>query len=136
VFVSEILFTGDGSRFCRSSSVESRDRLAAHQSFRYQTEPLRRLMVAVLVDAIRCVQTKFAARRPSIREEFAEARSWIFSNEDSSVFSFQTVCDALEMDANAIRKCLVQWEEKRLAGEKLRMVIRHSSMSLARRISR
>jgi hypothetical protein len=99
-------------------------------------EPLRRLMIAVLVDAIRCVQTKFAARRPSIREEFAEARSWIFSNEDNLVFSFKTVCDALEMDANAIRKCLVQWEEKRLAGEKPRMVIRRWPASLARRISR
>lgn len=99
-------------------------------------EPLRRLMIAVLIDAIRCVQTKFAARQPSIREERAEARSWIFSNEDNSVFSFKTVCDALEMDANAIRKCLVQWEEKRLAGEKPRTVIRRSQVSLARRISR
>jgi hypothetical protein len=46
-------------------------------------EGLRYLMVAVLVDAIRCVQTKFAARQPSTREEFAEARSWIFANEDT-----------------------------------------------------
>ena len=99
-------------------------------------EPLRRLMVAVLVDAIRCVQTKFAARQPSTREEFTEARSWIFSNEDHSVFSFKTVCDALEIDAAAIRKCLLQWEEERLAGEKPRRVIRRSTVSLARKISR
>jgi hypothetical protein len=67
-------------------------------------EPLRRLMVTVLVDAIRCVQTKFAARKPSIREECAEARSWIFSNEDNSVFFFKTVCDAIRRSPVALAK--------------------------------
>jgi hypothetical protein len=39
------------------------------------TEPLRRLMVAMLVDAIRCFQTKVGARQPAKRREFAEVRS-------------------------------------------------------------
>jgi hypothetical protein len=34
-------------------------------------EPLRRLMVAILVDAIRCFQTKLALRQPARRQEFA-----------------------------------------------------------------
>jgi hypothetical protein len=96
-------------------------------------EPLRRLMVAMLVDAVRCFQTRFAAR-PARRQEFAEVRSWIFSDEDDGTFSFKGVCDTLEIDPKAIRKGLVRWEEKRLSGEKPRM-IRRSAVQVAKRFS-
>jgi hypothetical protein len=91
------------------------------------TEPLRRLMVAMLVDAIRCFQTKLEARQPAKRQEFAEVRSWIFSEEDNGFFSFTAVCDALEIDAQAIRKGLARWAEKKLAGDKPRWMIRRSA---------
>jgi hypothetical protein len=32
-----------------------------------EVEPLRRLMVAMLVDAVRCFQTKFERRQPGMR---------------------------------------------------------------------
>src|SRR5438067_1714999 len=66
-------------------------------------EPLRRLMFAMLVDAVRCFKTKFEARQQARRHEFAEVRSWIFSDEDNGAFSFKAVCDALEIDPEAIR---------------------------------
>src|ERR1700746_2222685 len=69
-----------------------------------EVEPLRRLMVAMLVDTVRCFQTKFEKRQPGVRQEFAEVRSWIFSDEDDGPFSFRTVCDALEINAEAVRK--------------------------------
>jgi hypothetical protein len=50
-------------------------------------EPIRRLMVAVLFDAIRCFQTKLVLRQPAGRREFAEVRSWIFSEVRSWIFS-------------------------------------------------
>src|SRR5947209_722784 len=62
-------------------------------------EPLRRL----LVDAIRCIQTKSDARQHARRQDCAEARSWIFSDNDRAVFSFKAVCEALDIDPNAIR---------------------------------
>jgi hypothetical protein len=99
-------------------------------------EPLRRLMVALLIDAIRCVQTKSDARQHARRQDCAEARSWIFSDDDRAVFSFKATCAALDIDPNAIRKYLVQWEEKRLAGEKPRGIIRRAAVSLAKRMSR
>jgi hypothetical protein len=99
------------------------------------TEPLRRLMVAMLVDAIRCFQTKLEARQPAKCQEFAEVRSWIFSEEDNGFFSFTAVCDALEIDAKAIRQELVTWNEKKLASEKPRIMIRRSA-SAAKRISK
>jgi hypothetical protein len=69
-------------------------------------EPLYRLMVALLIDAIRSVQTKSDTRQLARRQDCAEARSWMFSNDDRAVFSFKAVCEALDIDPNAIRKYL------------------------------
>lgn len=99
-------------------------------------EPLRRLMVAILVDAIRCIQTKFDARQPARRQDYADARLWISSDDDRAVFSFKAVCDTLDIDPNAIRQYLLQWEEKRLSGEKPRRIVRRAAVSLSKRISR
>ena len=98
-----------------------------------EVEPLRHLMVAMLVDAVRCFQAKFERRKPGMRQEFAEVRSWIFSDEDDGPFSFRTVCDALEIDAEAIREGLIRWAAKRLSGGKPPM-IRRTTIP-ARRIS-
>jgi hypothetical protein len=97
-------------------------------------EPLLRLMVAMLVDAIRCFQTKLDAPQPAKRQELAEVRSWIFSDDDNGFFSFRAVCDELEIDPKAIRKRLVQWEKGKLAGEKPRLMIRRLT-PVAKRIS-
>jgi hypothetical protein len=111
--------------------VQFHDRRAAATA----VEPLYRLMVTMLIDAIRCVQTKSDTRQHARRQDCAEARSWIFSDDDRAVFSFKAVCEALDIDPNAIRKYLLQWEAKRLAGEKPRRIVRRA-VSLVKRISR
>lgn len=98
-------------------------------------EPLRHLMVAMLIDAVRCFQTKFASRRQARRQEFAEVWSWIFSGDDKRTFSFKEVCDTLEIEPKAIRKQLVGWVEKRLSDRRRRMMIRRSAVPTAKRIS-
>jgi hypothetical protein len=62
-------------------------------------------------------------------------RSWIFSNEENGIFSFKAVCDALKVDPEGLRKSLVQWEERRLSGEKPRRMIRRLAAPMAKRIS-
>ena len=99
-------------------------------------EPLRRLMVAMLVDAVHVSQTKFEARQPSTRREFAEVRRWIFSDDENGIFSFRAVCEALEIDSHTIREGLVRWQEKRLVAEKPQRVIRHSAVRVFKRIAR
>jgi hypothetical protein len=91
-----------------------------------EIEPVRRLMIAMLVDAVRCFQTKFERRQPGRRQEFAEVRSWIFYDVDDGPFSFRAVCDALEIDPEAVRKGLTRWAAERLAGAKPRMIRRPS----------
>jgi hypothetical protein len=104
-----------------------------HNGHADTTEPLRRLMVAILVDAIRCFQIELKSRRPDGRQECAEARSWLFSDDGDGCFSFRAVCDALEIDPKAIRKRLTEWEET-CAGDKSRRIIRRSAPA-AQRIS-
>jgi hypothetical protein len=94
-------------------------------------------MEAVLVDTIRCVQTRFDARQSARLQEYADARSWIFSDDDRAVYSFKAVCDALDIDdPNAIPKNMVQWQENRYGVEKPRRIIRRAAVSLSNRISR
>jgi hypothetical protein len=85
-----------------------------------------RLMIAILLDAIRSFQTGLEARQPARREEFSEARSWIFSDDDNGFFSFRAVCDALELDPRTLRTGLVRWERRKLAGEKALRIVRRS----------
>lgn len=87
-------------------------------------EPMRRLMIAMLVDAVRCFQTKAGADRTARSQEFAEVKSWLFSDDDDGLFSFNAVCDALGLDPKSIRNWLARWQEKRLADAKPRLIRR------------
>ena len=91
-------------------------------------------MTAMLVDAVRCFQTKAGARQPANRQEFAEVRSWLFSDDDDGLFSFRAVCDALAIDPKSIRAGLARWQEKRSADSKPRF-IRRLALPM-RRVSR
>jgi hypothetical protein len=86
---------------------------ACHQvqsaDFRKAMTALKRLMFAMLVDAARCFQTKCEARPSAKRQEWAEVRSWIFSEEDNGMFSFTAVCDSLQIDPRLIRQWLRRW---------------------------
>ena len=97
-------------------------------------KPFSRLMHAILIDAVRCYQVNFDARRPSKKQQFSEARGWLFHDEDSGPFSLRKVCDALEIDPDHVRRGLTSWKVKRLAGEKV-AAIRRSPVPVASRIS-
>jgi hypothetical protein len=68
----------------------------------------RRLMLAVLIDAIRALT---AARTPTPRIRTHRAwlhdRAWLVSEDDSTPFSFVRICDALGLDAGYIRRCVL-----------------------------
>jgi hypothetical protein len=97
-------------------------------------EPLKRLLVAMLVDGVRCFQTRSGARRPAQRRDFEEAQSWIFSDVDDGPFSFRAVSEALEIDPQGLRRGLLRWEEQRRSGEKPR-IVRRSSFAAAKRMA-
>ena len=63
----------------------------------------RRLMLAVLEDAVSCYQQFGLARDPRLREEYLDARRWIESRDREWAFSFENICDVLGLDGSCIR---------------------------------
>jgi len=82
-------------------------------------EPERRLVIAVLQDAVDCFQKHIDARDRKARQLFVDAEQWIASEDRSWPFSFENVCDLLQINAQYLRRGLLLWRERRL-GEKPR----------------
>jgi len=72
----------------------------------------RLLMYAVLEDALSCYRQYAGSRLPRTRQLHQEARDWVASEDRSSLFAFQTICEALEIDPNMIRGKLRAWEAR------------------------
>ena len=87
-------------------------------------DPERRLMVAILEDAVSCL-SKDPRRCPrQQRRSFEEARSWInASDSDDWIFSFSNVCETLGFNPGYLRRGLNQWTalSANRAGEKPRL---------------
>jgi transposase-like protein len=75
----------------------------------------RRLMAAVLMDAIHCFQTYLFSSRPGGRHLFKEAEQWIKQTDPSYVFSFFRICEALGLDPDYLREGLRQWQNTQAA---------------------
>jgi hypothetical protein len=89
------------------------DILAPHKYFKVyrQTrpgEPERKLMFAVLVDALQTYQ-KFAfstsARGQAL---FREVETWLWSEDSDGVFSFSNICEVFGLDPGLFRRGLLK----------------------------
>lgn len=76
--------------------------------------PTRRLMTAILVDAVHCYQA--GAGRGWKDPDAAEARSWIFGVYPEFPFSFANVCAELGISPDRIRERLLLDDERVAAG--------------------
>ncbi len=69
-------------------------------------QPERRLMLAVLSDAIVLVQS--GAPRFAVRREIEDAERWVSSNDRAWPFSFVNVCDTLGIAFEPLRRALLR----------------------------
>ena len=69
----------------------------------------RLLMLAVLEDAIDCYQKYAFSRDPRGKQMFDEAGEWVSSNDRGWLFSFENICDTLEINADYVRRGLDEW---------------------------
>ncbi len=72
------------------------------------------LMYAVLKDGIRCFYKHVGATRRKYRKMSAEAEEWILEDCWDYPFSFQIICDTLGINADSLRKRLMDWKEAEL----------------------
>ncbi len=74
----------------------------------------RRLLLAILEDAIRCFQTNLFARERRGRALFRDSEQWITSKDATHYFSFENICELLGIDAQSVRRSLHRWREEQL----------------------
>jgi hypothetical protein len=86
----------------------------------------QRLMLAVLTDAVECLQKKLNARSCTNHKLFSEAQAWIASPENSWPFSFECICEALNLDPNYLRAGLRQWRGHQKMAKKTRPRVREA----------
>ena len=82
----------------------------------------RLLMLAVLEDAIDCYQKYAHVRDPRGNQMFLEAQEWVTSEDRSWLFSFENICDTLEINAEYVRRGLREWRERNQSGKRSRVV--------------
>jgi hypothetical protein len=75
----------------------------------------KRLMLAVLEDAISCFQKYAGANRGRRERLFKEAEEWLLDTESGWTFSFETICSTLDLDPTYLRNGLLKWKEGFLA---------------------
>jgi len=82
----------------------------------------RRLMIAVLEDAVDVYRKQAGAQDARGQQLFHEAEEWIEDADQSWLFSFQNICDVLGLDADYLRRGLRVWKERALEGRRGKVV--------------
>jgi hypothetical protein len=67
------------------------------------------LMHAVLEDAVDCFQKQFSQATPRAKLVGREAEKWLFSDDSNWLFSFLSICSALDLCPQYIRQGLKRW---------------------------
>ncbi|MCL5044959.1 MAG: hypothetical protein M1336_06695 [Deltaproteobacteria bacterium] len=88
--------------------------------------PFKRLMLAVLEDALRCFQNNAGAAGGARRRQFTEVERWFSAEGEEGPFAFENVCEALGIEPGFLRGGLYRWRAEQLAGNRSRRLARRS----------
>ena len=75
-------------------------------------EPEKRLMLALLEDAINCYQDNLISRSGKKKRLFEDTEQWVLRTDGDWIFSFDNVCDALGLNPEYVRRGLLRWKER------------------------
>jgi hypothetical protein len=73
-----------------------------------------RLMLAVLESAVEDFQKYVLARNPSGKKLFQQAEAWFLEKDSDELFSFENICETLQLHPDYIRQGLMVWKEAKL----------------------
>jgi hypothetical protein len=84
------------------------DLLLASQHFgpRGKQSPEQKLMIAVLQDALDCLEKYRSATKSHECRLLHETRQWFLADEPAWPYSFECICLTLDLDASAVRRRL------------------------------
>jgi hypothetical protein len=86
------------------------EQMGAKQSDRGE----KRLMLAVLEEAVATFQRNVDAKTRHGQRVFGEAEEWIRSESTAWPFAFENICHALEIEPEFLRRGLEAWKAKQL----------------------
>ena len=72
----------------------------------------KRLMIAVLKDAVECLEKDRGSRNSVARSNYENAIEWVMDNGTDWLFSFANICDLLGFDPQYLRDVLLKRENK------------------------
>jgi hypothetical protein len=76
-----------------------------------------RLMLAVLENATEDFQKYVLATNRRGIELFQAAEQWILETDNEALFSFESICEHLQLDANYLRAGFIRWKAAKLGGQ-------------------
>jgi hypothetical protein len=77
-----------------------------------QLDGERRLMIAILKDAVECLDKYRDARSGPARGQYQNALTWVQNKDTQWLFSFTNICDLLGFDPDYLREMLLKREGK------------------------
>ncbi|MGE5218373.1 MAG: hypothetical protein ACM3SP_15370 [Chloroflexota bacterium] len=78
-------------------------------------EPEKKLMLAILEDAIACYQKYLFARDSKGKALFQEAEEWMEVVDSEGIFAFDSVCESLGLNPDYLRRGMIEWKNTALA---------------------
>jgi hypothetical protein len=72
----------------------------------------KRLMLAILRDAVECLEKYRGVRNSSGRELYQNALEWVGDKNTQWLFSFNNICDLLGFDPDYLREHLLKREHR------------------------
>jgi hypothetical protein len=95
-----------------SGSFDPEDQIVFQQLFTSGSRGgEERLMLAVLQDAVECFQQCALSEQPFEKKLFQEAENWILSKNSDWIFSFENICETLQLNPDYIRRGLLVWKQ-------------------------
>jgi hypothetical protein len=88
--------------------------------------PIKRLMLAILEDALRCLHKHADAKNGARRRMYREAEQWLSGEGANALFSFTVVCETLGIEPDYLRSGLRQWRATESRGQSGQRVGRRS----------
>ena len=71
-----------------------------------------RLAIAVLEDAVRCIEHGYGTHNFQARVQRREAERWIASHSKTHVFAFESICAVLRFAPEEIRDRIHAWRDR------------------------
>jgi len=82
----------------------------------------KRLMIAVLKDAVECLEKYRGSRNSVARSQYLSALEWVEDTSTDWLFSFTNICDLLGFDPEYLREALLKRENRYIKPERPRML--------------